>query len=85
MPILSMLRPTVIHVEPRENFWLYLEFDNGEKKLFDVKPYIKGDFYGQLADERYFRMVKVNGFSVEWPKEQDLCPDELYEFSIKAN
>lgn len=79
-----MLRPTAVYVEPKENYWLYLEFDNGEKKLFDVKPYIKGDFYGQLANEGYFQTVKVNGFSVEWPREQDLCPDDLYFNSIKA-
>lgn len=81
---MSMLRPTVTYVEPRENYWLFLEFDNGEKKLFDVKPYIGGDFYGKLANEAYFRTVKVNGFSVEWADGQDLCPDELYTDSIKA-
>ena len=77
-----MLRPTVVHVEPMKDYLLYLEFDNGEKKLFDVKPYIHGDFYGQLADEEYFKKVKANGFSVKWPKEQDLRPDELYKNSI---
>jgi len=38
------MSPKVIHVEPRENYLLYLEFENGEKKIFDVKPYIMGDF-----------------------------------------
>ena len=80
-----MLRPTVIYVEPREDYLLYLEFDNGEKKFFDMKPYIKGDFYGQLANKEYFQKVKANGFSVEWPKEQDICPDNLYYDSVKAN
>ncbi|MBQ7972416.1 MAG: DUF2442 domain-containing protein [Lachnospiraceae bacterium] len=51
----------------------------------DVKPYIQGGFYEQLKNEGYFQTVKVNGFSVEWPNEQDLCPDELYECSIKAD
>lgn len=80
-----MLRPTAIYVEAKENYNLYLEFDNGEKKVFDVKPYIKGKFYGQLENVEYFQKVRVNGYSVEWPNEQDLCPDELYECSIKAD
>lgn len=79
------MSPTVVHVEPRENYMLYLEFDNGEKKIFDVKPYIHGDFYGQLENEGYFRTVKANGFSVEWARKQDLCPDELYYNSVKAD
>ena len=27
---------------------------------------------------RYFSAVSVNGYTVEWPEGQDLCPDELY-------
>ena len=77
-----MLRPTVVKVEPRDGYILFLEFDNGEQKLFDVTPYIKGDYYGELADMEYFQLVKANGFTVEWPNEQDICPDELYEDSV---
>ena len=61
-----MLRPTAVLVEPVENYQLMVEFDNGEKKKFDVKPYIQGSFYGQLSDPAYFKSVKTNGFSVEW-------------------
>ena len=37
-----MLRPTVVKVIPQNDFNLVLKFDNGEEKIFDVKPYIKG-------------------------------------------
>ncbi len=73
-----MLRPTVIKVEPIENYFLVLQFDNGEIRKFDVKPYIKGSWYGMLKDKSYFKSVKINGFNVEWADGQDLCPDELY-------
>ena len=36
-----MLSPTVTKVIPQDNQILYLEFDNGERKQFDVKPYIQ--------------------------------------------
>lgn len=50
-----MLRPTVIKVEPIENYFLVLQFDNGEIRKFDVKPYIKGSWYGMLKDKSYFK------------------------------
>ena len=37
-----MLRPTVIKVIPKNDYNLFLEFDNGERKQFDVLPYIRG-------------------------------------------
>ena len=73
-----MLRPTAIKVNPMPNYILDLEFDNGVKKVFDVKPYIKGEWYGELNNVDYFNKVQVNGYSVEWPNGQDLCPDEIY-------
>ena len=73
-----MLRPTVVAVEPKSNYLLDLTFDNGEVKRFDVKPYIHGNWYSELADTAYFRNVKPDGYSVIWANGQDLCPDELY-------
>ena len=76
-----MLRPTAIKVIPEENYRLIIFFDNNEKKEFDVLPYINGEWYGRLRDPAYFRSAMVDGFTICWPEGQDLCPDELYEFS----
>lgn len=76
-----MLRPTAKKVTPKDNYILDIEFDNGERKEFDVTPYIKGDWYGQLANRSYFNSAFADGFTVAWPDGQDICPDELYEFS----
>lgn len=73
-----MNRPTVISVQPAENYTLILEFDNGEKKKFDVSPYIKGDWYGQLSDPSLFKRVHVSSPGITWPEGQDICPDDLY-------
>lgn len=76
-----MLRPTAIWVKANDDYTLNVEFDNGEKKRFDVRPYIKGEWYGQLDNMEYFKQVRVDGFTVIWPDGQDICPDELYEMS----
>lgn len=77
-----MLRPTVIKVLPDNNYSLLLEFDNGEKKYFDVKPYIKGTWFNELSNVTYFNRVHTNGFNIEWPNGQDICPDDLYYKSV---
>ncbi|MBQ5781133.1 MAG: DUF2442 domain-containing protein [Spirochaetaceae bacterium] len=78
-----MLRPTVINAIPKDDYKLVLSFDNGEKKVFDVKPYITGSWFGKLNSKDYFAAVKTNGFNVEWPDGQDICPDDLY-FNSKS-
>lgn len=77
-----MLRPTASAVKAKEDYLLEITFDNGEVKIFDVKPYIKGSWYGQLKDVNYFGAVATDGYTVVWPEGQDLCPDELYELSV---
>lgn len=76
-----MLRPTAIHVEVLHAYKILVEFDNGEKKTFDVEPYIQGEWYGQLRAMEYFKRVTTDGYTVVWPNGQDICPDELYEMS----
>ena len=76
-----MLRPTAVSVTPNDDYIISVKFDNGEEKKFDVKPYIKGDWYGRLRDTAYFKAVKTDEYTVTWPDGQDICPDELYTLS----
>lgn len=73
-----MLRPTAISVTVQKDYTLKVIFNNGETKIFDVKPYIKGPWYSRLKDFSYFSLAKADGFTVIWPEGQDICPDELY-------
>lgn len=74
----------VLSVKPLQNKNLLLSFSNGEVRQFDVKPYIKGPWYGELAEEEYFMKVFPAGGTVAWPNGQDIAPHELYELSIPA-
>lgn len=80
-----MLRPTAQKVRAIEDYKLEIQFDNGEIRIFDVKPYIKGSWYGKLEDKTYFETVKTDGYTVVWKDGQDICPDELYYDSILQN
>jgi hypothetical protein len=72
------MRPKVIDVKPIEDYNLIVTFDNGEVKLYDTKPLIKGSWFGQLKDIKLFNTVHIAGLSVEWEGGQDICPDDLY-------
>lgn len=77
-----MLRPTAKEVYPLSDYKLFLTFDNGEKRVFDVKPYLTGAWFCELKDISYFKSVDVDDFTVVWPHGQDLCPDDLYYLSV---
>lgn len=76
-----MLRPKSIAVTPLEDYKLSLVFDNGEHKIFDVKPLINGEWFGELQDMSIFKTVKITGNTVEWINGQDVCLDDLYYLS----
>ncbi len=74
-----------VSVLPLDDYCLQVGFDNGEVRIFDVKPLIRGSWMGELKDKAYFKTVRIGGLSVEWPHEQDICPDQLYECSYPVN
>ena len=77
-----MLRPTAISVTVQQDYKIKIIFNNGEAKIFDIKPYIKSSWHSHLKDISYFSLVKAYGFTIIWPEGQDICPDELYYNSV---
>ena len=76
------MSPKAKDVKPLDGYRLLVTFDNGEIKIYDVNPLIKGEWFGQLRDPAVFNTVHIAGLSVEWRDGQDVCPDDLYESSI---
>jgi len=70
----------ITRVVAKRDFCLELEFDNGEVRLFDAKPYLRGDLFEPLKDEHLFRQVQVEEDfgGLVWPNGADLCPDMVY-------
>lgn len=80
-----MLRPKVITVKPLNDYKLFLSFDTGEQRIFDVLPYIDGEWYGKLLDQSVFATVHIAGHTVEWVDGQDIAPHELYDLSVPVH
>lgn len=73
----------VIDVKPMSNYQLLLTFENGEKRVFDVKPYLNKGIFKELREEKVFRSVRVSFDSIEWSNHADIDPEDLYEYSVQ--
>ena len=68
-------------------FTMEIIFSDGLKKTIDFLPMLKGEMYGPLADELYFKKICLNKdvHTIEWPNGADFDPEILYNWeSYKA-
>ena len=72
------MHPDVVAVTPREHFCLDVSFANGEKKRFDVRPFLHLPVFKRLQSAGYFDRAHVENGTVVWDEQLDLSPDTLY-------
>ena len=75
------MNPRVKSVVAKEDYKLEITFSNGEIGVFDCAPLLDFGVFRELRDLDYFKRARVEGGTVVWPHEQDICPDTLYEDS----
>jgi hypothetical protein len=69
---------SVKEVKPFPNYILLLTFDNNEKRILDMSPYLDKGIFKELKDPALFNTVKVSFDTIEWANTADLCPEFLY-------
>jgi len=69
-------------VKPLQEYQLEVTFKNGERRLFDAKPYLTRGIFGRLKDVSLFNQAYVAYDTVCWPGELDIAPDTIYQRSI---
>ena len=72
------MNPRPIAVEPVGDRELLITFQNGERRIFDMKPLLDLPMYKQLEDRALFARVQADGMCVFWNEDIDLCPDRAY-------
>ncbi len=79
-------------VSPNDDFTLTISFDNGEKRLYDVRPLLKkGTVFEHFLDIENFKRVYIDDnhciawnidsavdSNIVWNNKVDLCPDTCY-------
>jgi hypothetical protein len=77
-----MMSPDAVAVEPLNNHQLLVSFADGQRKQFDMTPYLTYPLYRPLLDSNFFNQVRVEYGTVTWEDDIDLSPDTLYLRSV---
>ena len=77
-----MLMNRVKEVKALPDYRLDIVFRNGERGIFDCKPYRSYECLSGTWGE--FDKVVADHGTVMWPNGVDLCPDEVYDISEKV-
>lgn len=78
--------PDIIEVRALEKYFVYLKFETGEEKVFDMTEHIeKIPFFRRLKNRAYFEKVKPRGDTIEWENGEDVAPENLYFESIEIS
>ncbi|MEN9373268.1 MAG: hypothetical protein RIR79_820 [Pseudomonadota bacterium] len=72
------MTPDIIHVKTLPNYWIQAEFQNGEIRRFDMKPYLSYPAFSSLKENTLFEKATVLHGTVAWNEEIDLSPDTVY-------
>ncbi|MBE2235939.1 MAG: DUF2442 domain-containing protein [Anaerolinea sp.] len=75
----------VVRVTPGADFTLELEYDNGERRLFDARPLLAVKPWTPLSNWSTFRLARVEYGTVTWPGDLDIAPETLYDRSRPIN
>ena len=69
-------------VKALDEYRLLLTFENEEKRIFDMRPFLEKGIFKELKDKNMFNTVKVSFDTIEWANEADMDPEMLYEDSV---
>ena len=73
----------VTAVTPEDDYTLLVDFADGKRKRFDMKPLIeRGGVFARLKDLEYFRKAHVARSTVAWDEMVDIAPESLYERGV---
>jgi len=75
----------VVNVAVRPDFVLLLEFENSERRSFDMSAYIDQKPWCRLKSGNMFQAAFVENGTVAWPGNIDIDPETLYEKSVPLN
>jgi hypothetical protein len=72
-------------VVPVSDYRLLLTFEDGDRRVFDVKPYLDKGVFAALRAPDLFNSVRVSFDSIQWKNGADLCPEVLFAESVRVD
>ena len=74
----------VISVKAQQDNRLLLVFENNEKRVFDMTPYLEKKPFNKLKNSPLFMQARVDYGTVVWPGNIDIAPETLWHLSSRA-
>jgi hypothetical protein len=71
------MMPDVIDFVILPDHRIKVTLSNGNKGIFDVKPYLDKGVFKELKDDNYFRRARIEFGTIAWPNEQDFSPETI--------
>jgi hypothetical protein len=71
----------VVMVHPLADYRLKMQFNTGETRVFDARPYLEKGVFQRLQEVSLFRQAFVALDTVCWPSGLDIAPETLYDRS----
>lgn len=72
------MNPRIAAVTAQDDHSLLLTFTNGEKRHFDMTPYLGYPVFEPLRQVAFFKLARAGHGTVAWPQEIDFDPDTFY-------
>jgi len=72
------MNPRVVGVVAQKNHVLLISFSNGERRRFDLSPYLHYPVFQPLQNSAFFALATASHGTVSWPQDIDFDPDTLY-------
>lgn len=74
----------VIDADYIKDYQLLVSFNDGTRKICDLKPYLTGEVFGELLDHDKFTQYGLTGYTIEWANGADLAPEFLHDIGKAA-
>lgn len=72
------IAPKIIFVKPLDNYEFYVEFKDGQKRIYDMKPDLDLPCYQKLTKNNYFYKIHIEHGIAAWDDMCDVAPHKIY-------
>ena len=69
-------------VKALPEYKLLVNFNTGEKKVFDFSKYLNYPVFNKLKNPILFNKVFADGHTVVWDEDTDIAPERLYSDGV---
>ncbi len=72
--------PKIVSAKPINDHTLLVDFDNNERKTYDITPLLSRTMFEPLQNPVFFRSFSIEhgGYAIIWNEDIDLSENELW-------